>query len=65
MYHLRVTVNFYLTFDLVLGKNISRAYLFLFEVGIPNVVCQCILEWKIVPFHFPVTVTLALSLESA
>ena len=24
----------------------------------PNLVCGCILEWRIVRFHFPVTVTL-------
>ena len=64
MYHFRVTVTFYLTFDLVLGKNISGAYLFLFDIGIPNVVCQCILEWQIVPFHFRVTVTLTSDLVS-
>ena len=42
--------------------------LIFFEVGIPNLVCKCssdgnlvyegILEWRIVPFHFLVTVTL-------
>ena len=42
--------------------------LIFFEVGIPNsvckyildgnLVCECILELQIVPFHFPVTVTL-------
>ena len=35
-----------------------------FEVGIPNLVCECILEWRIVPFHFPVTVTLYSDLVS-
>ena len=26
--------------------------LILFEVGIQHLVCECILEWRIVPFHF-------------
>ena len=30
----------------------------LFEVIFPNLVCECILELPIVPFHFPVNVTL-------
>ena len=48
--------------------------LIFFEVGIPalvckcildgNLVCECILEWRIVPFHFLVTVTLASDLVS-
>ena len=51
-----VTLN--LTFGLVFFLIIiSGAYLLLFEVEIPNLVCECILEWQIVPFHFPVTVT--------
>ena len=29
-----------------------------FEVGIPNLVCGCILEWRSVAYHFWVTVTL-------
>ena len=29
-----------------------------FEVGIPNLVCGCILGWQSVPYHFGVTVTL-------
>ena len=29
-----------------------------FEVGIPNLVCGCILWWRSVAFHFPVAVTL-------
>ena len=52
-----MTLN--LTFDLVFRIIISGAYLFLlFEVGIPNLVCTCILEWGTVPVHIPVTVTL-------
>ena len=27
------------------------------EVGIPNFVCECILGWQSVPYHFRVTVT--------
>ena len=29
-----------------------------FEVGIPNLVCKCILGWRSVMYHFWVTVTL-------
>ena len=29
-----------------------------FEVGIPNLVCICILGWRSVTYHFWVTVTL-------
>ena len=29
-----------------------------FEVGIPNLVCGCILGWRSVAYHFRVTVTL-------
>ena len=32
-----------------------------FEVGIPNLVCGCILGWRSVPYHFRVTVTLTLT----
>ena len=64
MYHLRVTVTLNLTCDLVFRIIISGAYLLLFEVGIPNLVCECILKWRIVPFHFPVTMTLTSYLVS-
>ena len=64
MYHLRVTVTLNLTSDLVFRIIISGAYLLLFEVGIPNLECKCILEWGIVLFHFPVTVTLTSDLVS-
>ena len=47
MYHLWVTVNNYIW-------SIS---LLLFEVGIPNLVCECISEWRIVLFHFLIPVT--------
>ena len=36
----------------------------LFEVGIPNLECKCILEWGIVLFCFPVTVILTSDLVS-
>ena len=59
MYNLGVIVTLSLTFDLVFSNNyIWSISLILFEVGIPNLVCECILEWRIVPFHFPVTLTL-------
>ena len=32
-----------------------------FEVGIPNLVCGCILGWRSVAYHFWVTVTLTLT----
>ena len=36
------------------------SYIF-FEVGIPNLVCGCIFEWRSVVYHFRVTVTLTLT----
>ena len=50
--------------DLVFRIIISGTYLLLFEIGIPNLECKCILEWQIVLFHFPVTVTLTSDLVS-
>ena len=41
MYYFWVTVT--LTTDLVFRIMVSRAFLILFEVGIPNLVCGCIL----------------------
>ena len=35
-----------------------------FEVGIPNLVCGCILVWQSVAYHFRVTVTLTLTSDS-
>ena len=66
-YHFRVTVT--LTSDLVLivitlsvrpsvtlfVRCISPIF---FEVRIPNLMCGCILGWRSVVYHFPVTVTL-------
>ena len=52
----RVTVT--LTSDLVLRIIVFGEYLIFFEVGIPNLVCICILGWGSVTYHFRVTVTL-------
>ena len=67
MYHFRVAVT--LTSDLVYivitlsvrlsvplrVRCISPTF---FEVGIPNLMCGCILGWRSVAYHFQVTVTL-------
>ena len=34
-----------------------------FEVGIPKLVCGCILGWRSVAYHFWVTVTLTLTFD--
>ena len=47
-----------LTSDLVLIIIVAGAYLLLFEKGIPNLVCECILGWLSVLYHLRVTVTL-------
>ena len=58
-----------LTAELVLRTiELWSTSLIFFEVGIPSLVCKCILDGnlvcecklklQIVPFHFPVTVTL-------
>ena len=48
--------------DLVLRIIVSGAYPILFEEGILNLVCGCILRWRSVVrgvvYHLPVTVTL-------
>ena len=72
-YHIRVTVT--LTSELVLETiELWSTSLIFFGVGIPklvckcimdgNLVCECILELWIVLFHFPVTVTLTSDLVS-
>ena len=33
-----------------------------FEVGIPNLVCICILGWRNVTYHFLITVTMTFDL---
>ena len=48
-----------LTSDLVLIIIVSGAYLIFFEVGIPNLVCICILGLGSVSYYFRVTVTLS------
>ena len=66
-HHIQVTVT--LTSAIVLRTiELWSTFLICFEVGIPNLVCkcildgnlvcECILELRIVPFRFPVTVTL-------
>ena len=52
----RVTVT--LTSELVSRIIEFRAYLIFFEVGIPNLMCICILGWGSVTYHFWVTLTL-------
>ena len=69
MYHFWVTVTVTLTSDLVFivitmsvrlsvplcVRCISPIF---FEVGIPNLMCGCILGWQSVAYHFWVTVTM-------
>ena len=53
----QVTVT--LTSDLVLRIfGIRSIYLIFFEVGIPNLVCICILGWWSLTYYFRATVTL-------
>ena len=47
-----------LTSDLVLKIIVSGAYLISFAIGIPYLVCGCILGWWSVAYHLLVTVTL-------
>ena len=66
--HLYFQVTVTLTFDLILRILFRSTSLTFFKVGIPNLVCKCILDgnlvgecilkWRIVTFHFTVTVTL-------
>ena len=58
-YHNWVTVTLNLTSDLV-SRNCSGLMHIpiVFEMGIPNFVCKCILEWPSVTNHFLVGVTL-------
>ena len=41
--------------------DLQSLFLTFFEVGIPNLVCGCILGWQSVAYHFQVTVTLILT----
>ena len=54
MYYLRVTVALNLRSDLVFVYNdhVRSISLILFEVGIPNLVSECILGWRSVPSSF-------------
>ena len=61
MYHNWVTVTLNLTYELFFIIIVSVAYLILFEVGISNLVCECILGWESVAYHNWVTVTLNLT----
>ena len=36
------------------ARSISLIF---FEVGIPNLVCECIMGWRSVTYHFQVTVS--------
>ena len=56
--HIQFRVTVTSTFDLVLRIIVFEAYLIFFEVGIPNLMCICILGWGSVTYHFWVTVTL-------
>ena len=52
--------------DLDLRPSFKNYYvwsisLIFFEVGIPNLMCGCLLGWRSVTYHFRVTVTLNLT----
>ena len=52
MYHKLVTVTLNLASDLVFRIIMVGAYLILFEVGIPNLVCGFLLGWWSGAYHF-------------
>ena len=56
--HLPFQVTVTLTSDLVFRYCVRSKSLIFFEVGIPNLMCICILAWRNVTYHFWVTVTL-------
>ena len=58
-YHFQVTAA--LTSDLDDKIFVSGPYLILFDVGIPHLVCACILRLRSVTYHPWVTVTLILT----
>ena len=63
MYYLRVTVTLSLTFDLVFFYNrVLSIFPILFDLGIPNLVCDCILVWQSVSSMVTVTMTYFLEL---
>ena len=57
MYYVGVTVTSNLTSDLVFRTIMSEAYLLYY-------LCECILGWRSVLFHFQVTLTLTSDLFS-
>ena len=63
MVYLRVTVTLSLTFDLVFNNRVLSISPMLFDLGIPNSVCDCILVWQSVIISSMVTVTLTYFLE--
>ena len=65
VYHLWVTVTLNLTSDLDFGIILSGACisLIIFEVEIPNLVHECILEWWI-SCHLTSDLVLRISIES-
>ena len=58
-------MTFTLTSDLVFRIIIQSVSLMLFEIGILNLVCGCILGWQIVTYHPWVTVALTFDLVSS
>ena len=58
MSHIPFRVTVTLTSDLVLRILVFGASLIFFEVGIPNLVCMCILGWWSLTYYFRATVTL-------
>ena len=61
--HTPFLVTVTLTSDLVLKNNCGRSTShILFEIGIPNLVCECILGWSSVLYHLRVSVTLTFDL---
>ena len=55
---LGLRLSFYSNHNVCPSRFVSGAYPIFFEVGIPNLMCGCILGWRIVLYHFWVTVTL-------
>ena len=61
-YHITFRVTVTLISNLVLIIIVPGAYLILFEIGIPNLVCECILGWWSVLYQLWVIVTLTSNL---
>ena len=62
MSHIPFPVTVTLTSDLVLRICVRSLSLIFFEVGIPNLVCICILGWLSLTYYFLATVTLTYDL---